>query len=74
MSVRTRTEVVDCDIHAAAIDSLVDKVVARQLGDMVVTPREVDERVQNIAEAIALGVNGALQPRLSKEEIPVITR
>ncbi|MDR2657825.1 MAG: GPR endopeptidase [Oscillospiraceae bacterium] len=62
----------DCDQHAKALDVLVQRVVAEQLGDMVVTPREVDERVENIAEAIALGINEALQPRLTSEEIPLL--
>ncbi|GHU69482.1 GPR endopeptidase [Clostridia bacterium] len=62
----------DCEEHAKALDALVERVVAEQLGDMVVTPREVDERVANIAEAIALGINGALQPRLTDDEIPTL--
>ncbi|GHU65943.1 GPR endopeptidase [Clostridia bacterium] len=62
----------DCEEHAQALDVLVQRVVAEQLGDMVVTPREVDERVENIAEAIALGLNKALQPNLSAEEIPLL--
>ncbi|MDR1570877.1 MAG: GPR endopeptidase [Oscillospiraceae bacterium] len=64
----------DCEEHASALDALVSRVVAEQLGDMVVTPREVDERVQNIADAIALGVNRALQPQLSNDEFQVLTR
>lgn len=64
----------DCDEHANALDALVDRVVAQQLGDMVVTPREVDERVQNIADAIALGVNRALQPKLTVEDFQVLGR
>jgi spore protease len=63
----------DCEEHSDALDALVDRVIARQLGDMVVTPREVDERVLNLSEAIAMGINSALQPNLTKEEIPVVT-
>ena len=44
--------------------ALVDRVVARRLGDLVVTPREVDERVTRMADLLALGINRALQPRL----------
>ncbi len=60
------------DEHAGALDALVDRVVARRLGDLVVTPREVDERVTHMAELLSLGINRALQPRLSKDEIPAL--
>jgi spore protease len=63
----------DLDEHSDALDALVDRVIARQLGDMVVTPREIDERVQNLSDAIAMGINSALQPNLTKEEIPIVT-
>ncbi|MBQ9264756.1 MAG: GPR endopeptidase [Clostridia bacterium] len=55
--------------HAQAIDSLIGKVVQDGLGDMVVTPREVDEMVGKVARIIADGLNLALQPRLSEQEI-----
>ncbi len=58
--------------HASAIDALVDRVVERRLGDLVVTPREVDERVEHMAELLSLGINRALQPRLTKDEIPAL--
>ncbi len=62
----------NADEHAGALDALVDRVVARRLGDLVVTPREVDERVSHMAELLALGINRALQPRLSRDEIPAL--
>jgi spore protease len=62
----------DTDENAQALDMLVDRVVAPQMGDMVVTPREVDERVQHIAEVLAMGINGALQPSLDESEIPAL--
>lgn len=58
--------------HADALEALVDRVVARRLGDLVVTPREVDDRVAHMAEMLSLGINRALQPRLSKDEIPAL--
>lgn len=58
--------------HSDVLDALVDRVVERRLGDLVVTPREVDERVSYMAEMLALGINRALQPRLSKDEIPAL--
>ena len=42
---------------------------SKELGEMVVTPREVDELVGKMARIIAEGVNIALQPRLSHDEI-----
>lgn len=58
--------------YTDTLDALVDRVVARRLGDLVVAPREVDERVAQMSELLALGINRALQPRLSKEEIPAL--
>ena len=55
--------------HAQAVDSLIGKVIRQGLGDMVVTPREVDEMVGRVARIIADGLNMALQPQLSEEEI-----
>lgn len=38
-------------------------------GDMIVTPREIDELIKDAASMIATGVNRALQPEMSNEEI-----
>ena len=58
--------------HTAALDSMVDRVVERRMGDLVVTPREVDERVTQMARLLSGGLNRALQSRLSAEEIPAL--
>jgi len=55
--------------HAQAMDALIAKVVQNGLGDLVVTPREVDELVGRVARILADGLNMALQPRLTEEEI-----
>lgn len=55
--------------HEQALDQLIGKVIKEGLGDMVVTPREVDELVGRVAEIIAEGINLALQPRLTEDEI-----
>lgn len=55
--------------HAQAVEALIGKVIRQGLGDMVVTPREVDEMVGRVARIIADGLNMAMQPRLSEEEI-----
>lgn len=38
-------------------------------GDMIVTPREIDELIKDAASMIASGINRALQPEMSEEEI-----
>ena len=58
--------------HMDAVDALTEKISAHALGEMVVTPREVDELVGNLAEVLALGINMALQPKLSGDEIPIL--
>ena len=63
----------DQEAHEPAIEALVKKISARELGDMVVTPREVDVLVGRVAAIIAGGLNMALQPRLSEEEISLLT-
>ena len=59
--------------HEQAVDTLIHKVVEQGMGELVVTPREVDELVGQVAEIIADGLNMALQPRLSEEEIRVLS-
>ena len=60
---------IDESSHAEAVDALIRKVAREPLGDLVVTPREVDDMVGRVAFVIAEGLNRALQPKLSKEEI-----
>ena len=59
--------------HEQAMDALVDKVTRQGLGELVVTPREVDELVGKVGQVIARGINLALQPRLTEEEIELLT-
>ena len=47
----------------------VEKVVSEQLGDLIVTPREVDALVERMAGIVAEGINLALHPGLHEEEI-----
>ncbi len=61
------------EAHEDAMDALVMKLTEHGLGDMVVTPREVDDLVGKVAEILALGLNLALQPRLSGEEITMLS-
>lgn len=59
--------------HLQAMDALVSKVTEKGMGDLVVTPREVDTLVGKVAEIIAMGLNLALQPRLTEEEISLLS-
>ena len=49
--------------------SCVEQVVSRQLGDLIVTPREVDALVERMAGIVAEGINLALHPGLTQSEI-----
>ena len=59
--------------HQQAMDALVDRVTRQGLGELVVTPREVDEMVGRVARLISDGLNLALQPGLSLEEIQFLS-
>ena len=47
----------------------VERVVSQRLGDLIVTPREVDALVERMAGILADGINLALQPGLEQDEI-----
>ena len=51
------------------LSACVERVVSEQLGEMIVTPREVDALVERMAGVVAEGINLALHPALSREEI-----
>ena len=55
--------------NEAAFNSLEKELTETELGEMIVTPREIDALVRDAAGVIAAGVNRALQPELSDEEI-----
>ncbi len=63
----------DEQAHEQAMDELIDRTMAHALGDMVVTPREVDEMVGKVAQIIADGINEAVQTGLSHEELMVLS-
>lgn len=52
-----------------AADSLLRQVAEGFLGEMVVTPREIDELVLNVASLLADGLNRALQPAVDAETL-----
>ena len=52
-----------------ALDELAGQLSGNAVGDMIVTPREVDSLIDQAAWVLARGINRALQPALSDEEI-----
>ena len=51
------------------LNSLVGEVLAEGLGDLVVTPKEVDMLIDDAAGIIADGVNLAINKGLSIEDV-----
>ena len=49
--------------------SYVERIVSKELGDLIVTPREVDALVERMAGVLAEGINMALHPALTAQEI-----
>lgn len=52
-----------------ALDELEKEFLRQGVGEMIVTPREIDDMIQDAAGVVASAVNRALQPNLSSEEI-----
>ena len=57
------------EMEEERIAACVDQVVSLKLGEMVVTPREVDALVERMSGVLADGINQALQPNLTSAEI-----
>ena len=51
------------------LDQITESLYQSDLGQMIVTPREVDELVLDVATVLGSGINQALQPELSLREI-----
>ena len=51
------------------LSACVERVVSQRLGDLIVTPREVDALVSRMAGILAEGINMALHPGLDRQEI-----
>ena len=50
------------------MDAMVNEVLSQGLGDLVVTPKEVDMLIDNISQIISDGLNMALHENISLEE------
>lgn len=55
--------------HEEAAQRLLRQVSEGFLGDMVVTPREIDELVLNVADLLSDGLNQALQPAIDRDTL-----
>jgi len=47
---------------------LIDEVLGRKLGDLMVTPKEIDLLIDDMADVLGEALNQALQPRLEPSE------
>ena len=65
----------DLDENAVehAVEGMVKRVTEQKTGEMVVTPREVDELVGRVAGIVALGLNLALQKKLDARDVLLLT-
>lgn len=52
-----------------AAETMADKLSQGALGEMVVTPRSIDELVAHLADTLALAINLALQPAFTAREL-----
>ncbi len=52
-----------------ALDRLTEELLSGSMGEMIVTPREVDALVADAAQMLSCGVNRALHPGLSDQEL-----
>jgi len=59
----------DDEPHEEALADMERTLLSARIGEMIVTPREIDSIVQDAAGIIATGINRALQPSLSEAEI-----
>ena len=59
----------DAEAHEEALADMEKTLLGAEIGEMIVTPREIDSIVQDAAGIIASGINRALQPALSDAEI-----
>lgn len=52
-----------------SLDRMIEELLSGSMGEMIVTPREVDTLVADAAKMLAGGINRALHPGLSNQEI-----
>ena len=59
----------DSPEHEQALDAMAKELLSGSLDEMIVTPHEVDDLVSDAAAILAGGINRALHPGLSEQEI-----
>ena len=59
----------DGETDSAAMDEITRQLFENEIGEMIVTPREVDDMISDAAVILADGINRALQTGLSADEI-----
>ena len=52
-----------------ALDQMAEELLAGSMGEMIVTPREVDALVEDAANMLSCGINRALHPGLSPSDL-----
>jgi len=55
-----------------SLDAMTNELLNGSMGEMIVTPREVDNLIADAAEMLAGGINRALHPGLSDQEISIM--
>ncbi len=63
----------DSPSDEASLDEITRKLFENEIGEMIVTPREVDDMIDDAADIIADGINRALQNELTPAEIDGMT-
>ena len=58
---------IDCEVHGVEPEAL-----GGQGRDLFVTPREIDVQVSTLAKAIGYGINLALQPHLTLDDLEML--
>ena len=57
------------DMNEDRMNQLIGKVVSNYMGDLVVTPKEIDVIMSGISKILANGINMALHQNIELEEI-----
>lgn len=55
-----------------SVSEMEQKLLGGELGEMIVTPREIDTLIRDAAEVIAQAINRALQPDLTPSDIAIM--
>ena len=61
-------------IDAATKRDLIQRVLTPYMGTMVVTPKEIDVLIEDAAQVVAGGINGAFHPAIDQSELAFYTR